>query len=100
MPTEETIEELVDRAIDEVLSREEKPDEDIKKRKPKPFRYLTGEEAQAELANQTTQISVMKEESCTKIDGDKFGPYLKGEIVEVPHHIAVFLLCKEVAKTV
>ena len=72
MPTEETIEELVDRAIDEVLSREEKPDEDIKKRKPKPFRYLTGEEAQAELANQTTQISVMKEESCTKIVGDKF----------------------------
>ncbi|MHA1914938.1 MAG: DNA primase small subunit domain-containing protein [Promethearchaeota archaeon] len=36
----------------------------------------------------------------TEIKGEKFGPYLKGEIVEVPHHIAVFLLCKEVAKTI
>ncbi|MFX1575169.1 MAG: DNA primase small subunit domain-containing protein [Promethearchaeota archaeon] len=36
----------------------------------------------------------------TKIKGEEFGPYTKGEIIEVPHHIAVFLLCKEVAKTV
>jgi len=38
--------------------------------------------------------------AATKIKGQKFGPYAKGEIIEVPHHIAVFLLCKEVAKTV
>jgi len=36
----------------------------------------------------------------TKIKGESFGPYVKGEIIEVPHHIAVFLLCKEVAKTI
>jgi DNA primase small subunit len=36
----------------------------------------------------------------TKIKGEKFGPYSKGEIIEVPHHIAIFLLCKEVAKTI
>ncbi|MHA2034826.1 MAG: DNA primase small subunit domain-containing protein [Candidatus Hodarchaeales archaeon] len=36
----------------------------------------------------------------TKIKGEKFGPYLKGDIIEVPHHIAIFLLCKEVAKTI
>ena len=36
----------------------------------------------------------------TKIKGEEFGPYNKGEIIEVPHHIAVFLLCREVAKTI
>ncbi|MFX1497258.1 MAG: DNA primase small subunit domain-containing protein [Promethearchaeota archaeon] len=33
----------------------------------------------------------------TEIKGEKYGPYQKGEIIDVPHHIAVFLLCKEVA---
>jgi DNA primase small subunit len=36
----------------------------------------------------------------TKIKGDIYGPYSKGEIIEVPHHIAIFLLCKEVAKSI
>jgi DNA primase small subunit len=36
----------------------------------------------------------------TNIKGVKYGPYNKGEIIDVPHHIAVFLLCKEVAKTI
>ena len=36
----------------------------------------------------------------TKIKGTKYGPYVQGEKIEVPHHIAVFLLCKEVAKTI
>jgi DNA primase small subunit len=36
----------------------------------------------------------------TKIKGESFGPYAKGEKIEVPHHVAVFLLCKEVAKTI
>ncbi len=36
----------------------------------------------------------------TKIKGETYGPYKQGEIIEVPHHIAVFLLCKDVAKTV
>jgi DNA primase small subunit len=36
----------------------------------------------------------------TKIKGIEYGPYHKGEIVEVPHHVAIFLLCKEVAKTI
>jgi len=34
------------------------------------------------------------------IKGETFGPYTKGEIIEVPNHIAVFLLCKEVARTI
>jgi hypothetical protein len=36
----------------------------------------------------------------TKMKGEKFGPYEKGDKIEVPHHIAVYLLCKEVAKTI
>jgi len=34
------------------------------------------------------------------IKGDKFGPYIQGERIEVPHHIAVLFLCKGVAKTI
>ncbi len=36
----------------------------------------------------------------TKIKGTKYGPYIQGEKIKVPHHIAIFLLCKEVAKTI
>jgi len=36
----------------------------------------------------------------TKIKGTNYGPFVQGEKIEVPHHIAVFLLCKEVAKTI
>ena len=35
----------------------------------------------------------------TKISDIAYGPFKKGDKVEVPHHIAVFLLCKGVAKT-
>jgi DNA primase small subunit len=36
----------------------------------------------------------------TNIKGESFGPYNQGEKIEVPHHFAVFLLCKGVAKMV
>ncbi|MHA1486285.1 MAG: DNA primase small subunit domain-containing protein [Promethearchaeota archaeon] len=36
----------------------------------------------------------------TTIKGESFGPYVKGDKIDVPHHFAVFLLCKEVAKTI
>ncbi|MHA1490314.1 MAG: DNA primase small subunit domain-containing protein [Promethearchaeota archaeon] len=36
----------------------------------------------------------------TKIKGEIYGPYTRGEIIEIPHHVAVFLLCKNVAKTI
>ena len=49
----------------------------------------------------TQKLEILKEKvPLTKIKGIEYGPYSKGEIVEVPHHIAVFLLCKEVAKTI
>lgn len=34
----------------------------------------------------------------TKIKGTIYGPYTQGEKISVPKHIAVYLLCKEVAK--
>jgi DNA primase small subunit len=33
----------------------------------------------------------------TVIKGEEYGPYRKDEIIELPNHIAIFLLCKEVA---
>ncbi|MFX1419833.1 MAG: DNA primase small subunit domain-containing protein [Promethearchaeota archaeon] len=36
----------------------------------------------------------------TKIKGESWGPYKQGEKIEVPHHIAIFLLCKGVAKII
>ena len=35
----------------------------------------------------------------TKISGETYGSFKNGDIIEVPNHIAVFLLCKGVAKT-
>ncbi len=35
----------------------------------------------------------------TKIKGKSFGPYKQGKIIEVPNHVAVFLLCKEVVSS-
>ena len=59
MPPDETIDELVDKAIDKALFKSDS-EEEIKKRKPKPFRYITKEEIQAELSNQEPEsISIM-----------------------------------------
>jgi DNA primase small subunit len=51
--------------------------------------------------NLTHKLEILAESlPITKIKGVEYGPYKKGEKIEVPHHIAVFLLCKEVAKTI
>ncbi len=42
---------------------------------------------------------VESEVPATKIKGQTYGPFSQGDIIEVPNHIAVFLLCKGVAKT-
>lgn len=36
----------------------------------------------------------------TKIKGKSYGPYLKDDVLEVPNHIAVFLICKGVAQII
>jgi len=51
--------------------------------------------------NLTQKLEIVENKlPVTKIKGESFGPYKKGDKIEVPHHIAVFLLCKEVAKTI
>lgn len=68
MSNEETVDELVDKAIDEALSRAGKDSEEIKKRKPRPFRYITDkEEMKAELNSEDTPVSIMKESPRAKI---------------------------------
>lgn len=34
----------------------------------------------------------------TKLKGGTYGPYEQGDLIEVPHHVAIFLLSKEVAR--
>ena len=43
MATDDKIDELVEKVIDEALENPDK-DEELKKRRPKPFRYLNKEE--------------------------------------------------------
>ncbi len=36
----------------------------------------------------------------TKLKGESYGPYNQGDVIEVPFHVGVFFLCKDVAKTI
>ena len=57
MPDNESIDELVDEIINELKDE----NKEIEKRKPKPFRYLSIDEAKEELKEQEkTNISIMK----------------------------------------
>jgi len=70
MQSNETIEDLVDKTINEALQKQEIIDEEVKKRRPKPFRYITDkEEMKAELEKIST-ISVMKKNDSPRIFDD------------------------------
>lgn len=52
-------------------------------------------------SNNTQKLEIIeKKVPLISIKGDNFGPYIQGERIEVPHHIAVLFLCKGVAKTI
>jgi hypothetical protein len=71
MQSDESIEDLVDRTINEAMVKHEIEDENVKKRRPKPFRYITDkEEMKAELEKVAT-VSVMKVSSPTKVMDDR-----------------------------
>jgi len=71
MQGKETVDELINKLIDDALAKSEKDSDDIKKKRPKPFRYLTDrEEIKAELAQQTS-VSIMKKTTSTKIVEDQ-----------------------------
>jgi len=86
-PDEE--DEIINRAIDEVIAKSESRDEQIKKRKPKPFRYLTDkEDIQAELSrDEFTTISTMEEPSAAKIVDDKLAVLGLGDVETIENVI-------------
>ena len=86
-PDEE--DEIINRAIDEVIARTESRDEELKKRKPKPFRYLTDkEDIQAELSrDEFTTISTMEEPSAAKIVDDKLAVLGLGDVETIENVI-------------
>ena len=81
MSDEEAVDELVDKAIDEALAKAGRDIEEIKKKRPQPFRYLTNEEEiQAELSQQETPASVMKESPTAKIVQDQLAILGLGDV--------------------
>ena len=88
MPPDEE-DELIDRAIDEILAKAESRDDEIKKRRPKPFRYLTDkEDIQAELkSEENSPFTVMEESSATKIVEDKLAILGLGDVETIENVI-------------
>ena len=89
MPTEKELDELVDRAIDEAIARAGSRDEELKKRRPKPFRYITDkEDIQAELTKEdSTPDSFMEESPSTKIVEDKLAILGLGDVETIENVI-------------
>ena len=44
MPDDETVEESIEKVINQASSKNDLADDEIKKRRPKPFRYITDED--------------------------------------------------------
>jgi len=89
MSAEDTIDELVDKVIDDVLKKSDNDLEEIKKRRPKPFRYLTDqEEIKAELSSEeATPVSVMKEPTTAKIVDEKLAVLGLGDVDKIENII-------------
>ena len=80
MATDNEIDELVDKAIDEALDSPD-ADEELKRRRPKPFRYLNKDEIQAELSpEEPASVSVMKEPTKPQIVEDTYAILGLGDI--------------------
>lgn len=81
MTTEESVDEKVDRAIEEALIRSDKENEDIRRRRPRPFRYLTDpKEIKEELTSDELSISIMEKSHSAKIYNEKVAILGLGDI--------------------
>ena len=89
MPSDDDVEELVDKAIDEVIARAESRDDEIKKRKPKPFRYITDkDDIQAELTkDENSNVTVMADASAARIVEDKLAILGLGDVETIENVI-------------
>jgi hypothetical protein len=80
MTNDNKIDELVEKVIDEALENSDN-DEELKKRRPKPFRYLNKEEIQDELKpEEQSSVSVMKETATMQIVEDNYAILGLGDI--------------------
>ena len=78
--TNDKIDELVEKVIDEALENSDN-DEELKKRRPKPFRYLNKKEIQDELKpEEQSSVSVMKEPATPQIVEDNYAILGLGDI--------------------
>jgi hypothetical protein len=89
MPSDDDVDELVDKAIDEVIARAESRDDEIKKRKPKPFRYITDkDDIQAELTkDENSNVTVMADASAARIVEDKLAVLGLGDVETIENVI-------------
>jgi hypothetical protein len=89
MSDDETVDELVDKVIEEALTKSDKDNEEIKKRRPKPFRYLTNEEEiQAELRlEHPSPVSVMKDSFSTGIAEENLAVLGLGDVETIENVI-------------
>jgi len=97
MPDDETVDELVDKVIEEALVKSEKDNEEIKKRRPKPFRYLTNEEEiQAELTpKQPSPVTVMKDSPSAKIADENWAVLGLGDIETIENVIKRYQISRK-----
>jgi len=87
MQSSETIEDLVDRTINEAMQKHDIEVDEVKKRRPKPFRYLTDkEEIKAELEKIST-VSVMKATGAPRIVDGKFAILGLGDLQTIENVI-------------
>jgi hypothetical protein len=87
MQSSETIEDLVDRTINEAMQKHDIEVDEVKKRRPKPFRYLTDkEEIKAELEKIST-VSVMKATGAPRVVDDKFAILGLGDLQAIENVI-------------
>ena len=87
MPTDKKIDELVDKAIDRALDSPD-TDEELKRRRPKPFRYLNKEESQTELSPKDLEsVSVMKDTIEPQIVKDNYAILGLGDIETIENVI-------------
>ena len=89
MPPDDDVDELVDKAIDEVIAKDESRDDEIKKRKPKPFRYLTDkDDIQAELTkDENSHVTVMGDAPAARIVEDKLAVLGLGDVETIENVI-------------
>ena len=81
--------ESIDEIVDEVINKFEMNKEEIKKRKPQPFRYITDKEEIKALLNEeeNTHITIMKSPDQVKIIEDKLCIFGLGDIETIENVI-------------